>query len=268
MNPLPVGNAGMPSTGGRPLLPLPSALPLGTGQAKRPATPRQTGGSDVPPFRRAYPALLIASTCLAGVFCYLYLTKPVIVQAAADTPPPPAAVSTPPARQTSDKPAPIRTQPATAMLPAADHLPGDSKAPAAGAPAAPARLPIPALEETNLRVQHVLSAESPGGDLSRLVVDVPVLYRTGNLAWTETQVAESRQLLKDLTTYQEKSRDLRAEGNRLLAAWNRLIAASIPTPVLRADSPALPENQNQDGQSPASPGIDTTRSIKLHPSGS
>lgn len=261
----------MTSPGGKPLLPLPSALPLDKGAGKKENTPRPRRAEPPPPLHRAYPALLLASTALAGLFCYLYLTKPVIAPMAptAEKPDPVASVPTPAAPRTQPQ-----TKPAPALLPAADHLPGDRKKPSIAdnnppAKADPAKaVPIPTFEETNLRIQHVLSAESPGGDLSRLVVDVPVLYRTGNLAWTEAQVAESRELLRDLTTYQEKSRELRAEGNRLLAAWNRLLASSIPTPILRADSPALPENQSHGGQSAPAPDIDTTRSIQIKPSGS
>ncbi len=274
MNPLPVGNSGMPSIGGKPMLPLPSALPSGSTDAKKKAAPRPPRANDAAPLHRAYPALLLASTTLAGVFCYLYLTKPVIAPAATTTSLPLSATTMAPQPAAQAKPAATQTKPSPALLPASDRLPGDAKPATATArhespaKATPAKLAIPTFEETNLRVQHVLSAESPGGDLSRLVVDVPVLYRTGNLAWTEAQIAESRALLNDLSNYQEKSRELRAEGNRLLAAWNRLIASSIPTPILRADSPALPENQGQSGQTPATPDIDTTRSIQIQPSGS
>lgn len=261
----------MTSSGGKPLLPLPSALPLDKGAGKKENTPRSRCGEPDNPLHRAYPALLLASTALAGLFCYLYLTKPVIAPTAptAEKPAPVASVPQAPAPRATPVPKAV-----PALLPSSDRLPGDPKNPSLANQSSPAKanpakaIPIPTFEETNLRIQHVLSAESPGGDLSRLVVDVPVLYRTGNLAWTEAQIAESRELLRDLTTYQEKSRELRAEGNRLLAAWNRLLASSIPTPILRADSPALPENQSHGGQSAPVPDIDTTRSIQIKPSGS
>jgi hypothetical protein len=160
------------------------------------------------------------------------------------------------------------------MLPDAERLPGDSHAPLAATPPQPSdprrALPgtgtAPTFEETNLRIQHVLTAEAPGGDLSRIVLNVPVLYKTRNLGWTDREVAESRELLNRLSTYQENSRALRDEGTKLLAAWNLLIEHSIPTPVLRADSPSLPANQDHADTTQQPAGLDTTESIQIQPS--
>lgn len=106
MNPLPVGNSGMPSIGGKPMLPLPSALPSGSTDAKKKAAPRPPRANDAAPLHRAYPALLLASTTLAGVFCYLYLTKPVIAPAATTTslPLPATAQAPQPAAQANPPP--------------------------------------------------------------------------------------------------------------------------------------------------------------------
>jgi hypothetical protein len=150
------------------------------------------------------------------------------------------------------------------------RLPGDTPAPPTAprpshAPARPGNPAAPAFEETNLSIQHVLTAQSPDGDLSRIILNVPVLYQTRNLAWTDREVAESRELLKRLTTYQENSSALRKEGSILLAAWNKLLERSIPTTILRADSPALPANQNGAGDIPQPDGLNTTESIQLQP---
>lgn len=121
-------------------------------------------------------------------------------------------------------------------------------------------------EETNIRIQHVLDAEFPSGDVSRIIVDVPVLYRSRSLRWTQEQTTQARTLLDRLGAYQEQIRSLRGEGNQLLEEWNGLISESIPSVALRADSPSLPTNQ-QDDLTPASArGSDTVETIKLqHP---
>ena len=273
MSPLPVGNSRTIQAGGKPLLPLPTAFPVTEPIPAKTNRPRHADTPGSRPHQRAYPFLLLASTSLAGVFCYLYLTKPVIASTAASPAPGPMVTVAKPAVAAAKSQPAAGTKPA-GLLPASDHLPGDTKpsaTPLAGTippgKAAPGSRSIPAFEETNLRIQHVLNAESPGGGLSRLVLDVPVLYKTGNLAWTESQVAESRELLESLTVYQEKTRELREEGSRLLAAWKRLLGQSVPAPVLRADSPSLPDNQNSGNMPATPPEIDTTRSIQLQSAG-
>ena len=237
------------------------------------------------PQTRVYPLLLFLSTALAAVFCFMYITKPEFPLApplganplaTADKPTEVAATPattqplTTAAKSTATKPAP----PPASMLPDTEHLPGD---PAAAADAAkpahdsdprrahPEAAPAPIFEETNLHIQHVLTAATPGGDLSRIVLNVPVLYQSRNLGWSENQVAESRDLLKRLAAYQENSRALREEAITLLAAWNHLVERSIPTAVLRADSPSLPANQEQADRTGQATGLDTTESIQLQP---
>ena len=256
----------------------------GTSEVKhRVATyPRQT---------RAYPLLLLASTATAALFCFMYITKPVIPPAPTLSPNPlaaPTTTTTPlaapekpgttqppagPANTTSAQPpaaAATAAPPAPSMLPDTERLPGDTGANLAAKPPAPAdprqTLPAPApFEETNLHIQHVLTAAAPGGDLSRIVLNVPVLYQSRNLGWTQREVAESRALLQRLTTYQENSRALREEATQLLTAWNHLVERSIPTSVLRADSPSLPANQDYAGRSQAPAGLDTAEAIQIQP---
>lgn len=225
-----------------------------------------------------YPILLLFSTALAGVFCYLYLTKPVF---AAPTTPPPRVVMVPalsPAAPAAALEAPAAAAPAVepappiaALLPAADRLPGDAAA-AALSPdpqAAVGGQTLPAaaspFEETNLQVQHILTAEAANGAISRIVLDVPVLYQTGQLAWTGNEVAEARNLLGSLAEHQENTRALREQGELLLAAWNSLVERSIPVASLRADSPALPANQQAGDAASPPPTLDTTESIQLKP---
>ncbi|MEI6655959.1 MAG: hypothetical protein WCP45_14445, partial [Verrucomicrobiota bacterium] len=231
--------------------------------AKPPLVPAQT---------RAYPWLLLASTAVSAIFCFMYITKPVI-SLSQSLPLKPAAAPPQPFIAPG-KSAVVAAPAAPSLLPNGRLLPGDNLAPNPTArPAQRANLhpnlPLPsvasAFEETNLQIQHILTAETPNGDLSRIVLNVPVLYQTRNLGWTHDEVAEARELLKRLTTYQENSRSLREEGTMLLAAWNLLVERSLPTPGLRADSPSLPANQTDAHGTPKPAGLDTADSIQIQP---
>jgi hypothetical protein len=91
-------------------------------------------------------------------------------------------------------------------------------------------------------MQHILDAESASGDIHRIVIDVPALYKSRNLRWSQEDAAQARVLLKRLEDYQEKSRTLRDEGSLILIDWNKLMDASVPNQVLRADSPSVSTN--------------------------
>ncbi len=201
-----------------------------------------------------YPWLLFASTAVAAMFCLMYITKPVI-QASQN--PIPAHTPRPPAQNTATPSV------AVALMPAKDQLPGETitndTAPGLSSS------PVAAFEQTNLRIQHVLTAEAPGGHLAKIDIDVPVLYRSRNLRWTAAEVADARALLARLADYQEKSRTLRVEGAELLDAWNRLVERSIPASDLRADSPTLPTNQQDAADAPRPAGLNTTELIRIQP---
>jgi len=143
--------------------------------------PRPANAVRLPrPSLPVYPVMLIGSTLLAAVFCVLYLTKPVVQvvaapsEAAAGEPAAPAAPADPPTRLAAATPDP-------SILPDTTRLPGDpgartaSPAPGERTAELPAGTAGTELEETNLKIQHVLSAESPEGELARIVIDVPVL---------------------------------------------------------------------------------------------
>lgn len=215
------------------------------------------------PVQRAYPWLLSASTTVAALFCLMYITKPVIVSSHKSTsqPSPKEAFAMEQGDQT----------PAT-LMPDANRLPGEAPSTPGTTTADPRRsIQAPAyadvFEETNLRIQHVLTAEAPGGHLARIDLDVPVLYQSRNLRWTAEEAAEARQLLVQLMDYQEKSRQLRSEGIQLLDSWNQLIDKSIPVGDLRADSPSLPANQQDTPDAPGPTGLSTTESIQIQPAG-
>lgn len=210
---------------------------------------------------KAYPWLLLFSTLVAGLFCMLYLTKPVIVPApamiAAGLPAEGTAIPT------AKKDSPNANAPA--LLPSRDRLPGEELA-ASDPRQAQAIPPVTsAFEETNLRIQHILTAETPAGQVDRLVLDVPVLYQSRNLRWTADEVVAARKLLVSLMDYQEKCRNLRAEGLVLLDSWNSLVERSLPTTELRADSPSLPANQQDAADTPRQSGMITTESIQIQP---
>jgi len=212
---------------------------------------------------RAYPVLLVLSTLVAATFCYLYITKPVRIIPTAFTPQIPLHT----------EPAPtVKSLPAAAspnLLPGEATLPGDTKQPSspASTPAYSDAYPASPFEETNLRIQHILNAESPNGDISRIVLNVPVLYQSRNLRWTTQDVATARELLNRLADYQEKSVALRSEGSALLASWNHLIEKTIPAREVRADSPSLPTNQQDSADTLQSAEFNTPQSIQIQPAG-
>lgn len=230
-----------------------------------------------------YPVLLLTSTAVAALFCYLYLTKPVIVAASPVDATAPMVPQSPPAAVADAKhSAPVangaaKDDHATAsvsLAPSGDRLPGDPAVSGKGSSrkkTPDARRALPAtpvgthFEETNLRVQHILTAETPGGDLSRIVLDVPVLLKTGTLAWTQSDISEARMLLQRLNDHQEKTRQLRDEGFQLLDLWNRLVERTIPSPVLRADSPSLPGNQQAAEAGGSTESQESGSAIQIHP---
>ena len=150
------------------------------------------------------------------------------------------------------------------IMPDKDRLPGEMPTDSASRPDSPTVTPF---EHTNLRIQHILTAEAPGGHTSRIDLDVPVLYQSRNLRWTPAEVAKARELLIRLADYQEKSRTLRLEGMELLESWNHLIENSVPAADLRADSPTLPTNQQDAADTPRPAGLNTTELIQIQPAG-
>ncbi|MBC7980106.1 MAG: hypothetical protein H7Y36_06040 [Armatimonadetes bacterium] len=233
-------------------------LPLGTSQGSHSTANRRISAC---PIQRIYPWLLFASTGVAAIFCLAYITKPFINAAPSVLP---SSVNLEVATE-NNKPVP----PVEKLIPSGNSLPGEGGQAAKQSPLSPAAKTSPTsatasdFEETNIRIQHVLDAESTTGDLSRIVIDVPVLYQSRNLHWTQKEAGKARELLARLTSYQEKSRELRDEGTQLLSDWNTLMADSIPLQVLRADSPSLPGNQLNPLTSGDPSALDTIETIQL-----
>lgn len=253
MKPLPAQNPASSRTSDSAMPSLPPALnpqPASFSTANR----RASGG----PGQRVYPWLLCTSTMVAAAFCLLYITKPVVMasqQTGTGFTETPVSVS------------PLPVAHGVSLMPGKDRLPGEKPAAKSPAGSQPVRSQPAAFEQTNLRIQHILTAEAPGGHLARIDLDVPVLYQSRNLRWTPEEVAQARELLARLADYQEKTQTLRAEGAELLDAWNQLVERSIPAAQLRADSPTLPTNQQDAADTPRPAGLDTTELIKIQPAG-
>lgn len=214
------------------------------------------------PVQRIYPWLLFTSTAVAALFCLMYITKPVILASQGNLPG---------YREITVSPKTPAAMSSASMMPSQDRLPGEKSAngtlPAVGVPLRSSSSPAPSFEQTNIRIQHILTAEAPGGHLARIDLDVPVLYHSRNLRWSATEVTQARALLARLANYQEKSQLLRAEGSELLDSWNHLVERSIPASDLRADSPTLPTNQQDASDAPRPAGLNTTELIKIQPAG-
>ena len=256
MKPLPAQDSSLRNGERRALSHLPSLQPT----PPSPANFRRAGN----PIQRAYPWLLLTSTGLSAAFCFLYISKPV-VQASSGPAPRPAAeqpAKTVPSPSTGGMKL-AENHPGPAPLLPGNQLPGESSA----AADRPNRLEPSATEQTNLSVQHVLNAQIPAGDISRIILDVPVLYQSRHLRWNQGDVEEARELLGRLADHQERSSSLRAEATQILGDWNRLIARAIPSSDLRADSPSLPGNQSNAAPLNVPTSLKTSESIQLQPAG-
>ncbi len=225
-------------------------LPLNTNPSSYSAANRRTVGC---PVQRVYPWLLFASTFVAAVFCLAYITKPVVMAT--------SSVSPRQGAMNAGSDGNLPDEIPESMVPDGNELPGTDRSPLADTP--PASPLASDFEETNIRIQHVLDAEFPSGDVKRIIVDVPVLYRSRNLRWSLEETERARDLLERLTSYQQRTRDLRDEGTALLNEWNGLMSASIPGQALRADSPSLPSNQVNGLLTGAPAASDTVETIKL-----
>lgn len=203
--------------------------------------------------QRAYPWLLCTSTAVAAIFCLAYISKPVV--SATQSQPLDIETITPTGNKIENL-----TDPSSATKISPEESPNPTPPPE-NQPSAKNK-PDLSFEETNIRVQHVLDAEAENGDIKRIVIDVPVVYQSRNLRWTQEDAAEARQLVEALSAYQENVRTLRDTGMALQSRWDQLLERSIPTDALRADSPSLPINQANLNK-PSSPS-DTEGTIKLN----
>lgn len=239
------------------------------------ATMNATASADIPPPKtsnKAYPVLLTISTCLSAVLCWLYVTKPVLITPEG-IPQGSDQVSDAERLTTAGGAAASSTNRVDGskpqLIPSDDSLPGmnseSKKAPSSLQGVKSSKAVDPRLmvagdgsgwETTNARVQHILSADTGDGELSKIVLNVPVLYETRTMRWTPADVQQARDILTRLMVYENNISKLKQEGKVLLVDWNKLLEKTVPSSSLRADSPSLPYNHSHraDGQSIPSSG--------------
>lgn len=180
---------------------------------------------------RFYPPLLFLSTTLTGVFLFLYMSKPVIVQekgaanlVVAQEAAPATTVSEGVKEVPLEELSPWPETPEAAML-TSDSLPGFE-------PEIPAPSSGPSMLPTTLGVEQIVKVESLNGELEEFTVSLPVLYPENMLSWNEESIAEARVLAADIETHLEKVREVQANGVKLLENWNILVSKSVPKTVL------------------------------------
>lgn len=190
-----------------------------------------------------YKYLLTFSTLSAVFFCYLYVTKPTTVM-----PSPAVEAGAEETKQAENTPSTMGGFDSLAI----DALPGE------GSPQIPAienpaginsAIPLAqsdstkglvGFEETNDRVQHVLTAQNNNAS-ERIILEVPVIYRTRGLRFGPEQANEAQRVLRALKIYQSQIKKLHQDGKNIQSAWNSILMYSQPIGALRADSPSLPQ---------------------------
>ncbi|MFC4995466.1 hypothetical protein [Rubritalea tangerina] len=195
-----------------------------------------------------YKFLLTFSTLSAVFFCWLYVTKPTHIVSSNVTENTPApSTSENVEEDTSSKPSNfVNLQQSS--------LPGDgpSELPPTETNASQKGAPIPlattdsteglvGFEETNHKVQHVLTAKSNSSS-ERIILQVPVIYKTRGLRFSPEQTKEAQRVLRALKIYQSQIQKLHQDGQNIQLAWNNLLMSAQPIDALRADSPSLPSN--------------------------
>ena len=200
-----------------------------------------------------YKYLLTFSTLSAVFFCWLYVTKPTSAVGSNGNDAEDAAVGL------ADTPAGESSQAATensfASL-ANAGLPGDTNDSPAQAQMSAANkasnIPPPlsdsteslvGFEETNDRVQHVITAQSHNQS-ERIILEVPVIYKTRGLRFGPQQTSEAQRVLRALKIYQSQINKLHQDGKNIQLAWDSLLMSAQPVASLRADSPSLPQKSS------------------------
>jgi|GEM_PF-608584 hypothetical protein len=216
---------------------------------------------------RVYPWLLAVSTLLSTVLCWLYVTKPVVIEEISVLPSGRSELNmnTQLPHETSHKQIVGVTTP-LGLVPSDSELPSARNRSSEAMPGAPIEIDPRKLtmakranstlsvsngwEKTNLKVQHILSADVGMTENEKIIINVPVLYQTRSMRWTPQQMVKARDVLERLMLYERDLSKLRKEGLDIMASWNHIIRDTIPAGSLRADSPSLPYNHG-DAKDPA-----------------
>ena len=178
---------------------------------------------------RFYPPLLFFSTTLTGVFLFLYMTKPVIVNESPLVAQVQAEVATPAPEKTvvvESVNEELSPWPEAEML-IANQLPGLT--PLQTEPTVEIE---PAMISTTLGVEQIVKVESLNGELEEFTVSLPVLYPENMLSWNEESILEAQALASDIESHLAQVREVQANGVRLLENWNHLVSKSVPKSVL------------------------------------
>lgn len=99
-------------------------------------------------------------------------------------------------------------------------------------------------ESTNLKVQQAALLGLEDGRLQKVLLEIPVLYRSRQLRLDKELIGELHGLREELAIYQSKVREVRSEGDQLLNKWEIFLAKALPVAALRADSLSLPASHS------------------------
>ncbi|MDQ8190727.1 hypothetical protein [Roseibacillus persicicus] len=179
---------------------------------------------------RFYPPLLFLSTALTGVFFFLYLTKPVVVESV--TPAMGAVVPAVGAAEPSTEAPPMVAEEELSPFPDEMMIPGENLPGLQPLAANSDREAQPAMQSTTLGVEQIVQVESLNGELEEFTVSLPVLYPENMLSWNESSIVEAQRLAEEIELHLEQVRAVQANGVQLLEDWNRLVSGSVPKEVL------------------------------------
>ncbi len=214
-------------------------------------TPSSQSNSEI---TLTYKYLLTFSTLSAVFFCWLYVTKPTVVSTT-DADAQQNTAEQPTDSDSTEKSEPVATQNSFANLSNAG-LPGETthseSQPSNSAASKDSNIPLPTsdstkdlvgFEETNDRVQHVITAQSNSSS-ERIILEVPVIYKTRGLRFGPEQANEAQRVLRALKIYQTQIKKLHQDGQNIQLAWDSLLMSAQPVEALRADSPSLPQKSS------------------------
>ena len=217
------------------------------------STPSSKSSSEI---TLTYKYLLAFSTLSAVFFCWLYVTKPTVISAT-------EAESKQNTITRSETSGSAEKTPSTATLDSftnlsSSGLPGETanskSLTSISAANRGSNIPLAmsdstkdllGFEETNDRVQHVITAQSNSSS-ERIILEVPVIYKTRGLRFGPEQANEAQRVLRALKIYQSQIKKLHQDGKNIQLAWDSLLMSAQPIASLRADSPSLPQKSSSD----------------------
>ena len=202
--------------------------PLPIAVEGRPLPKSQVDKSETKSLARFYPPLLFLSTTLTGIFLFLYVTKPVIVEGVSEE----GLVASKIVQQVSPQESVVEAVAQEELSPFPDAgmlttqaLPGFEAQQAEV-------ISEPVLRQTVLSAEQIVEVESLSNELEKVSVSLSVFYPENLLSWNEESIFEAQILARDIELHLEKVREVQANGIDLLENWNRIISNSSPTSVL------------------------------------